>query len=343
MTPEARRLFANLARGQLREGARSLDCAVAGRRFRLSAPPLLAASLFPALAHRASAGEPELRVHLSCGAGRGPDAVDVETMTRSLISRGDVKGMGSAAVQVFFDSSRYLLCALDQETATGYWWILDPAFIEPRDIASPCKELLAPWLCARGLVFMHGAAVGGEAVDLLVGPGGAGKSTTALTALAAGLTYLGDDYVLVDPARRTVSCLYASGKLRHGARSAALGARLKEQGAEVWEGREVDGGADRVPKTAFVFPPDRFPIAAERPLRRLLLARIGDGPSALLPASRAEAFRALAPSSLFQLPFPRKAAAAACFELAARLPAFTLRLGEDPAQLVALLREGAGR
>ena len=44
----------------------------------------------------------------------------------------------------------------------------------------------------------HGAAVaeGGRAA-LLLGPGGAGKTTTALAAWNAGMDYLGDDYVLV--------------------------------------------------------------------------------------------------------------------------------------------------
>ena len=51
-------------------------------------------------------------------------------------------------------------------------------------------------------------------VDLITGSGGAGKSTTALLCLQAGLAYLGDDYVVIalDPVPTAYS-LYCTAKL----------------------------------------------------------------------------------------------------------------------------------
>jgi hypothetical protein len=43
---------------------------------------------------------------------------------------------------------------------------------------------------------------------LLLGKGGQGKSTSTITALEMGLTSCGDDYLIVNPAKNEVFCLY---------------------------------------------------------------------------------------------------------------------------------------
>ncbi len=91
-------------------------------------------------------------------------------------------------------------------------------------------EVMPPWLLSRPILPLihayatrtewcpvHASAVGRDGKFLLmVGPGGAGKSTAALSCLAAGWQYAGDDFVLINPARRLVEPLYSSGRLRVG-------------------------------------------------------------------------------------------------------------------------------
>jgi len=62
----------------------------------------------------------------------------------------------------------------------------------------PLQNLLGFWLADRGLFSVHAALVAQQRRAVLApGNGGAGKSTTALSCLLAGLDYLGDDWAAV--------------------------------------------------------------------------------------------------------------------------------------------------
>ena len=66
-----------------------------------------------------------------------------------------------------------------------------------------------------GRQLIHAAAVGTDIGGaLIVGKGGVGKSTTSLASLAAGLRFVGDDYVIVgfDP-HPTAWSLYCTAKV----------------------------------------------------------------------------------------------------------------------------------
>lgn len=58
--------------------------------------------------------------------------------------------------------------------------------------------LLIEWLRSRGLYFIHAAAVcRGDRAYLFVGPSGAGKTTAALLGIRRGLSFLGDDRLIL--------------------------------------------------------------------------------------------------------------------------------------------------
>ena len=59
----------------------------------------------------------------------------------------------------------------------------------------------------------------------------------------------------------------------------------------------------------------------------------GEANTRLEPVDRRQAFMALAPSGLFQLPGDRGTQFRFCAELVRRLPAFRLLLGTDPAEI----------
>lgn len=81
--------------------------------------------------------------------------------------------------------------------------------------AAPLRWLWQSWLAARGTALVHAAAVGlpGGNGCMLTGPGGSGKSTTAILCHRAGLLCAGDDYVLLDADALTAHPVYRSAKL----------------------------------------------------------------------------------------------------------------------------------
>src|SRR5919108_663718 len=105
---------------------------------------------------------------------------------------------------------------LTTEADRGWFWMPDATALPYWDYTAPFRHLLSWWLDAEGFRHVHGGAVGtAEGGVLLVGPGGSGKSTTALASLLdERLRYAGDDYVAVGsgPAP-AVHSLYCSGKV----------------------------------------------------------------------------------------------------------------------------------
>jgi hypothetical protein len=228
------------------------------------------------------------------------------------------------------------LSAYDPDRRTGWFWCrsaLELPFWEP---AAPFRQLLHWWLPERGKLLVHGAAVGRASGGvLLVGRGGSGKSTCALSALASPLLYAGDDYVAVDtgPEPR-VHSLFCSGKLVPS--HARL---LPHLPPPAFAG---DGSLEE--KSVF-YVADRFPerMSSGFPLRAVVAPRVrGDAP-AHARAGAAEALAALAPSTLLQLVPAEAGAFTAMAQLLQRVPAYRLDVGGPvglvPDALARLLEE----
>jgi hypothetical protein len=199
-------------------------------------------------------------------------------------------------------------------------WVADPGRLPYYEHSAPMLHLLHWWLAGLGLYMLHAGAVGGrDGGALLVGPGGSGKSTSALACLGTDLGYVGDDYTLVGlvPEPQAVN-LYSSAKLERS----------------------------HVPRLAHVLPPMANPepepddkalyfltrgIAADVPLRALVSPRVVERPTPrLIPLdSGASILAALAPTSILQLPGAGATALRVMRELCQRVPAFALELGAD--------------
>jgi hypothetical protein len=218
---------------------------------------------------------------------------------------------------------------------TGWFWMPDANGLPYWDYTAPFRHLLSWWLDAQGLRQVHGGAVGTEDGGvLLVGPGGSGKSTTALSILRdERLRYAGDDYVAVGsgPAP-AVHSLYCSGKVHPEDLH-----RLPQLEHALAAGAPADEKA--------VFYVERtFPghSIAGFPLRAVVVPRVTDRHAArALPGTRAEALAALAPSTIFQLHPPARDALAWMAGLVRTVPTFVLELGSDvetiPAALLRIL------
>ena len=129
--------------------------------------------------------------------------------------RGEISAYCDARYRTGYQVDAGLLSLLDVRRGLGLLWTANAARLPRYELTFPARSILYWWAHVRGLQMTHAAAVGDAAGGvLLVGKGGSGKSTTALACLEAGLSYAGDDYVLISeqPAPRAHS-VYCSGKL----------------------------------------------------------------------------------------------------------------------------------
>ncbi|MFO1055440.1 MAG: hypothetical protein U1E53_00565 [Dongiaceae bacterium] len=281
--------------------------------------------LHPALAHAAAPRCTKADLVIQAWSGEGAGAPPAPGWPRTAY---DAYGLardpdGTALVHIeakervisSFDAGRRLAC-FHLPAATPPVWMR----------AAPFLQILVWALAGRGSQPLHAAAVGtARGGILLAGPGGAGKSTTALAGLLAGMEFVGDDFIAAacepEPA---AACLYATAKVTE--QSLALLPGLDA-------GRVEAASAD--PKRLV-----RIDRVAERlPLRAMALPRRGEGRGgAVQPVLPAVAARALALTSVILLrgrPAPALDMAA---RLARALPCYALELGPDMAAVAGTLR-----
>jgi hypothetical protein len=279
--------------------------------------------LAPAFAHLAAppSDAPELTVHLWDSASTGaeppprPPAVEDE-------AAGALYHFHEPPLRGAYQAAFGALSVLDSEAGVAWYWLANALDLPSWEQACPIRQILFWWLAPRGYLQVHGAAVGRpEGGALIVGPAGSGKSTTALACLGSDLLYAGDDYVAValEPSPRVAS-LYSSGKLD----PAHLRDRLPR----------LEPHADRLDdEKAILYAQRHFPeqTTSGFPLAALLVPSVradGRGPR-VVPASRAAAFAALGPSTMFQLHTAGAGELATLSSLVASVPCYTLEVGSD--------------
>ncbi len=250
--------------------------------------------------------------------------------------RGAITGFNDSDVCTAFHGDLMDLSAdfrsvsvMQRSLRAARFWVLAEDRVPWWERAAPLRTILHWGLRSPDRLLVHGAAVGagGHGV-LLAGAGGSGKSTTSIAALLAGLQFAGDDYVLVDLARDPVRAhsIYGTAKLTPAS------ATLLEGLPSVAVGRD---GEKAVLDVAAVHP-DR--LVADLALDAIVLPRVvAPGPTRLVRATAADALRALAPTTVLQLPPDGGSALGPLAALSRRLPVWHLELGGDPAAAVALV------
>jgi hypothetical protein len=247
----------------------------------------------------------------------------------------DIWALEVAEMVLIIQNKGLVIGALDSLNKMGYWLELRSTGMTYLDRAAPMRHLLTLWFGLQGRYLFHGAAVGeaGSGV-LILGTGGAGKSTTALACLEAGMAYAGDDRCLLSMDELPyVHSLYGTAKLSDSSQFPSLATAIDMEG--ITSDEKAMYSLHRLSDSK---------LHSGFPLRAILLAHIeGIQETRISPASHARGFLALAASGALHLPEMRKQALR-CFDfIARRLPVYDLKLGANirstPEAIRSLLRE----
>jgi hypothetical protein len=190
--------------------------------------------------------------------------------------------------------------------------------------ARPFHKLISAWLDERGIQFVHAGLIGcGDTGVLFVGNGGAGKSTSSVVCLRAGLGYLGDDFVGIED----TGVAYTG----HGLFSSCLLNVHHLQRFPDLKPHAVRAHQDFEDKS-ILYLGEVFPSSLRQSvsIAAIMLPRVVQREETTYRrASKAEALFALAPTSVMFLPRPSQKAFDRVAEMVERLPAYWLELGSD--------------
>ncbi|MGA2399049.1 MAG: hypothetical protein ABSG30_13425 [Steroidobacteraceae bacterium] len=188
--------------------------------------------------------------------------------------------------------------------------------------ARPFHKMLSAWLEDRGVQFVHsGLITHADKGILFVGNGGAGKSTSSISCLQAGMGYLGDDFIGlgIEDGRFVGHGLYASCLLNvhHIKRFPDLQPLAHAPNYD-YEEKFV------------LYLTEAFPGCLRRRIgiNALMLPRVVDAEiTRFRPATKAATLMAIAPTSVMLLPRPNRAAFDRLTQLVQNTPSFWLELG----------------
>ena len=250
--------------------------------------------------------------------------------------RGTIAGFDTNSIRILYQPGADVLLMLNRQRSEAIFWTADHRKIPYWECSFPLRTIFHWWMEDLPFQPMHAAAVGLQDGGVLIaGPSGTGKSTSALACLDSDLLYAGDDYVLVRHEPALVYSLYGTAKLapenlknfRGLAPFVSNPERLSDQKALIFVNSHL---------------PEKLGLSF--PIRALLIPRIsGRVDTVLRRTTAAEAFRSLAPTTIFQLQGGERRTIAKISALVREVPAYILEAGTDLTQIPARILEFLGR
>lgn len=314
------------AAAQTASVAQQIDMRIAGVGIRVHiAGEALSDAVIPSLLQAELDAPPEIELWSVDAADVGVSLPALPWTTADFLQRDEIRGWTAPPHLATFAIELATMSVADTDARTGAQWFRDVG-LAPWEGGAPMRSLLHWHLARKGLHLLHAAAVGTEAGGvLLAGPGGSGKSTSALAALGAGMRFVGDDYVLVrDGEPPTAHPVFGIAKADD--RSLGLVPQFADRGAGAvadWRGKW------------------RLPIAdlvsSQARLHAVVLPTVSERTGTPRLLDRAEALRTLVPSMLFQLPADGHSTLAAIRRLLDKLPVYALDVGPDIERVPELL------
>ncbi|MDD2723759.1 MAG: glycosyltransferase [Methylovulum sp.] len=289
----------------------------------------------PALAHLEAEipNLPDITFHIWDSISTQIDMPPPPVPQHCFTDRGDIWGMNSPRIRTAFHWIECSVNLMDLEQKEAVYWVKDASTIPYWCEASPLRTLFHWWMEKQGCQLLHAAALAdGENAVLITGKGGVGKSTTALSCLAAGMHYLADDYLVVglSPEPRVYS-LYTSaklvsGQLQHFPHLAPLVtnmAYLDEEKAVVQ-----------------LWPAYHPQLCRSLPLKAVVTPCFGaTGETVFAPIGYAEVRNAAAFTTLSQLPYAGGKTYAFIDKMLASVPYLSMVLGHDLAAVPRSIRQ----
>ena len=217
-----------------------------------------------------------------------------------------------------------VLYAVDLNARRGIAWLPKgdaPPWIRSRPAISLIHAMMhdTPW-CA-----VHGAAVGGDAgFALLAGEGHSGKTTAALACTKAGWRYAGDDFVAVNSVTGQIEPLFCSARLRP-----ALVDTFQSFIGETTAVSDFNGEPRHELSLAGLG--DR--IGGGKLRATFIPRRRGAASPEFVPAKQSDAFRALLPTTAYELPGWPHEIADKVAKIAGLAPVFFADTGTAPMEI----------
>jgi hypothetical protein len=312
------------------------DYRIAGKALRLRfAGDALIDRVTAALAHARveDAAEPELVVDLWDSESTCQSNLRPAWPPEAYVQHGAIAGFFDDDLQVAYSHGSGAITAVLPHSDRAIFWLSSAERFTDVDSGSPLRTLLHLWLSRSGLQLQHSAALGNpDGCVLIVGAGGAGKSSTALACLDSGLGHIADDYCVLEPGDPPrVHMLYSSIKIKPDT--------VERVGLDP----ALIANPDRAPEEkAIVFLAEHRPerLVADAPVKAVAVPVITGRPdtrvAGRLPGARA--LRELAPSTIFQLPGHGERAVRSMGDVVRAVPSYALEVGTDPGQVAGALR-----
>jgi hypothetical protein len=318
------------AKARAKAGQADVHVVVAGQPIRIRVAPKNLRALLDPLAVTDGSLEEVRTIDLWDVAACGVPPPRLPREARQVGGMGAINWLSSPTTAGTWQDG--VLLTWDAVAGTVSGWIGDSMRLPAWHRAAPLRAALNWVLRGPRRTLMHAAAIGRGGRGLLIGgAGGSGKSTTALSWLLSGGDFAGENDVLVDldgsdgPAAAPV---YANAKV-----DAATIRLLPELAGIVGPDEEELRGKSvlDIRKLRPGQPTGPIPIAA------IVVPRVaGSALPTVKPIGAAAALRAIAPSSILQLPGERGGLAVLA-ALVRELPSFELELALDPAANVEAL------
>ncbi len=296
----------------------------------------LARAILSALSHItiADVPSPDLTIQAWDSETTGVAPLSPAWTTEDYGREGFVEGFNDERFHAAVQTDPILFRMLDMQEQRAVYWTKAASAFPHWERAAPLRPLLHEWLRRKGVLPVHGGAVGyGDGGVLIAGASGQGKSNVALACLASDLMYASDDFCCVSRSPGwIVHSLYCTGKVA----PADLARHPHLRGAPV---SYMEG------EKALLFLNQSFPekLIRQMPLRAIVLPRIvGSGPCAIDQLAPAAAQRAIATSTIELSRWMARDTFTNVAKLVRDLPCYRLRVGasivEVPLRVSELLR-----
>jgi hypothetical protein len=255
-----------------------------------------------------------------------------------LVERNLIRGYNDTRFRAVFQPDSRALTLFDRERKLALYWVANAGHVPMHERAAPTRIPIHWFIEGPTTQLVHAGAVGWRTGGVvLAGRGGAGKSTTAVQCLNAGLSFVGDDYIALDTDPTPYAwSVYSSAKLNEDSVRQLPTAALS-----------VSNPNRDVSEKALLFLRDRYEhaLVSGVPVRAIVLPKVTDHPrTRLVPVSRAVSMVTLAPGSILYLPDAGAQAFHAIAGLVKQVPSYMLEIGrsfeEIPDLIVDLLARG---